>query len=116
MSPFITGSRCYGTPNEDSDIDLVLRVSIDDAFVLIAHSDDPPPDAVLEHYGVDGLKTVRYGELNLLLCANDSTFHAWKVGTDACREKREKLGRPLTRVEAIEIFQAVFKIFQDAKA
>jgi len=113
MNSFITGSRCYGTPNKDSDIDLVLRVSIDDALTLMDHSDNPTPEYILKHYGIDGLKTVRYGELNLLLCTTDSNFKAWKVGTDACCEYSEKLGRPLTRVEAIEIFQAVFKIFED---
>ena len=50
MNSFITGSRCYGTPNKDSDIDLVLRVSIDDALTLMDHSDNPTPEYILKHY------------------------------------------------------------------
>lgn len=108
MKSFITGSRCYGAPNSYSDIDLVVRMTKDEAEELIAHSDKAPSEANIEKYGIDNLLCIRFGNLNMLICTNDSCFLAWKIGTEKCYKRCEELNRPLSRKEAVAIFTDIF--------
>lgn len=106
MNSFITGSRAYGTPREDSDIDLVIRISEKDALMILDNCDEPPRNALIEHYGLSGLHCIRYGKLNVLMCTSDIYFDAWRMGTHLCAKKGQ-----LSHDEAVEIFQ---KVFQEA--
>ena len=91
MEAFITGSRAYGTPNEESDIDLVVFCSPDDAAKL---------------WDLRGeSQTVRYGRLNLVVFSDTDSgrrnYARWKAVTDELREKA-----PVSRDEAVAAFQA----------
>ena len=88
---FITGSRAYGTPMADSDIDLVVRVTSEEFTALNQLADS-------------GLgESLRFGRLNLILCTEDDKYAAWWRGTrDLVAEK------PVSREVAIEKFKALF--------
>ena len=83
---FITGSRAYGIPRENSDIDLAVVVTEQEARILRNLSDSPR-------------KTV-YGRLNLVLFVNTEDglkrYEAWKRVNDAL-----KLVAPVTKETAI---------------
>lgn len=69
MNAFITGSHAYGTPNKDSDVDLVVRMS--KATLKKLH----------ELSGIKEGEPLRFGNLNLIACTNDLEMAVWKVGT-----------------------------------
>lgn len=91
MDAFITGSRAYGTPREDSDIDLVVFCSAEDAATLWDLRGDS--------------QTVRYGRLNLVVFSDTDSgrrnYARWKAVTDELRERS-----PVSRDEAVTAFQA----------
>lgn len=92
MNAFITGSRTYGKPRPDSDIDLVIRVTPEEADTLreMSQSKGEP---------------VRYGRLNLILCTTDIEYAMWNVGTEQI-----KLRGPHTREEAKEVFDSLRRL------
>jgi hypothetical protein len=97
LKAFLTGSYAYGTPHEDSDIDLVVLISQDDLNRLASFDLDSyysrygkTPDS---HYG-------RFGNLNLLCVTTELEYNIWLDGTKELVAKR-----PVTRDEAVETFQ-----------
>lgn len=100
MKAFLTGSRVYGNPNDDSDIDLVIRV------------DRETKEKLIELAG--GGSVVRFGKLNLLICATDQEYWAWQDGTEELVERlNEKLERT-EREEAITVFKGYRELYQVA--
>ncbi len=97
MKSFVTGSRAYGTPRADSDIDLVVLVDGPDCQMLCdmaaAQNDLGSPGG--EHYE-DG-RALRFGNLNLLCITNPNHFDVWRRGTDEL-----KAMAPVTREKAVE--------------
>lgn len=89
---FITGSRVYGTPNDTSDVDLVVLL----------------PSAVIEtlrNYSEDK-HTLRFGKLNVLALDESQAEHVefyqkWETVTNGLIERK-----PVTRDEAIEARRA----------
>lgn len=91
----ITGSRVYGTPREDSDVDLVLKITASE-FEILRQLADPQDE---EDTPYNGLPHIRFGRLNIIPCIHQATYTAWKRGTRnliACR--------PVTRDEAVHEF------------
>jgi len=89
MKAFITGSRAYGTPREDSDLDLVILVDEITKVVLRAVS------------GVPEDKSVRFGQLNLVILTSAEKFNLWQSVTNALVAKG-----PVTHDEAVAAFRA----------
>lgn len=84
IDSFATGSRVYGTPKEDSDLDLV---------VLLECSSD------IWKFAEPG-STCRFGKLNLVTFEDKDNFERWRKIT------KELIARsPVTRDEAIKAFQ-----------
>lgn len=83
---FITGSRAYGVPREDSDIDLAVVVSEHEAKLLRSLS--------------DSTRKIVFGRLNLILFTNTELglkqYETWKKVNDAL-----KLIAPVTRDVAV---------------
>ena len=96
MNAFLVGSRVYGEPREDSDIDLVVRMSPEDAYQLRRLADPIRQN--------DPMGVVRYGKLNLVVCETDALFEAWVDGFDEVMHEFAKTQNPVTRARAIEIF------------
>lgn len=94
MNAFLVGSRVYGTPREDSDIDLVVRIDHEQAQMIRALADPPK--------GNDPVGVVRFGKLNLIICETDGGYEAWREGMDEVMD--EFRSGPVTRDRAMEIF------------
>jgi hypothetical protein len=91
---FLTGSREYGVPRDDSDVDLVAYCEITTIHKILKKADD------IDDYG-NGSAALRFGDLNLILCSDAGQYEAWKNGTDRCRSASS----PVTRDEAIKIMK-----------
>ena len=91
-SGFITGSRAYGQPNAESDVDLVLFVDGLAAFILTQQSETKEIP-------------VRYGNLNLILCHSEEEYDAWEKFTQDMIEKARTTGVPVSSDEAKEVFR-----------
>lgn len=96
MNAFITGSRAYGSPRPNSDIDLVIRVDSRTRLMLETLSDNPKTDKY-------GSVIVRFGRLNLLLCETDEEFATWVVGTNKMLVDKRK-GISTNRDDAKNLF------------
>jgi hypothetical protein len=96
--PFLTGSRAYGLPRPNSDVDLVLYLDEDDLTKLGIQADQVIDDAELEDmYGQAYTTSLRFGNLNLICCTDDMVFEAWRIIT---RELKQKA--PVPRDFAVE--------------
>lgn len=89
MKAFLTGSRVYGTPTEDSDIDLVIYCESSTKEKLIELSDS-------------GKMPCMFGKLNIIFATNESQYSAWK---EACQECKEL--SPLPKETAFKIHDRI---------
>jgi len=96
ISSFITGSRIYGSPTSNSDLDLVILVSKDEAEIIKKHADankNLGDDKVYaRHEHDDDILICRYGILNLIMFTDARLFNVWQAGTEECIECK-----PVTR-------------------
>jgi predicted nucleotidyltransferase len=95
-TPFLTGSRVYGTPTEDSDVDLVVLTEPETRTALFDVAEEF--DGV-DRYGVTTSSLV-FGGLNLLVETDRRRFLIWKLGTNYLKTQA-----PVTRDEAVEFFR-----------
>jgi predicted nucleotidyltransferase len=92
MNAFVTGSRAYGTPREDSDIDLCVVVGELDYHTLVQWTEDGDTSV--------GNHSLRFGRLNVIVLPPDD-FEAWKEATDELIAMK-----PVTKQKAIEVIEA----------
>jgi hypothetical protein len=76
MRAFITGSRAYGNPRPNSDVDLVVLVDEDTADLLRTASETRGP--------------VRFGRLNLVVCTTEEQYAVWRLGTSQMKTSLNK--------------------------
>lgn len=95
---FITGSRAYGTPKEDSDVDLVIFVSHADAQILRNNADTENYD----YFGDNNneCNSIRYGNLNIIITTSLEKYKAWQAGTTSL-----KAFSPVTREKAVQVLR-----------
>lgn len=84
---FITGSHAYGSPNESSDIDLVVWAVGETRATLEA-----------------GGYPVRFGKLNLILISDEDQWDIWRLGTQALVKLSKARKSPVSRDEAVAFF------------
>lgn len=94
MKSFVTGSRAYGTPTEESDIDLVVLLESEDCFALIAQAE--MNHGPLNGSGGPNDVSLRFGKLNLICLDDPEKFDLWKQATDVLKSRK-----PVTREEAV---------------
>ena len=95
MNAFMTGSHIYGTPTEDSDVDLVILMLPGDGLDF-ANLFQAEIERGKNNY--PGAQFTQ-GKLNIILCTDIEQFEIWEQGT------RELQGRrPVAREEAKEHF------------
>lgn len=88
------GSRIYGTPRSDSDVDMCVLVTEEEARILGDNADEP-----------NGLRPgwgsfpVRYGRLNIIVCTDPDVYARWLAGRDELRRSA-----PVTRDQAKAVF------------
>ncbi len=97
MIPFLTGSRVYGFPKEDSDIDLVCLLSLDQLSAIAPLADNTDDFGSPGGQFYDDGCSLRFGKLNLLVVTEKKHFDVWKQGTDELIAMK-----PVTRDKAIE--------------
>lgn len=98
MKSFLTGSQVYGTPKEDSDIDLVVRISEDDLCILRRLTGTES-----QKYTDMNCQTFRFGKLNLICTGSKDSMRVWKEGTEILSD-RDISGEEITKDKAIEVF------------
>jgi len=86
-APFITGSHAYGSPTENSDIDLVVWAVGETR-------------AKLEVGGYP----IRFGRLNLILISDIDQWDIWKIGTEALVKLSKSRKSAVSRDEAVAFF------------
>lgn len=92
MNAFVTGSRVYSTPREDSDIDLIVLLSSYEDILL------------LEELSELGKQPIKFGRLNLIVTESEARFNCWKEGTEYLKSQK-----PVDRDEAIKYFNGLFE-------
>ena len=120
---FITGSRAYGTPRPDSDLDLVVYLPESlEANLLFDMSDDSDgvevPDlnnmeetvtrlleVIPDEYG--DTHTVRFGKLNLVVLRTRTEYDIWRMVKDRLVAKRRKKGIATSREDAVKLLQSL---------
>lgn len=96
----VTGSRAYGTPRPDSDLDLVVLLAPDDvARVVEALEIEVPEDKAGQFYPT---LQVKLGKLNLIMETDVDRFHVWRKGTRVLKGMA-----PVTREQAVDTFKAM---------
>ncbi len=106
MRSFMTGSRVYGTPRPDSDVDLVVLVSPEDAAILGDNNQDTRGSA----------QTLQYGNLNLIALIDDvdgngrKQFDIWRTVTDSLIKRA-----PVTKEEAVKAFDEAGRTFSNVR-
>lgn len=104
---FLTGSHVYGTPGPESDIDLVVRVSSQEAEKLQEQADKV---CGRQYKNLDeNLVILRFGKLNLICCITNNQLSAWREATEAALDESTLRGHPLKKKEVVPIFQRIFK-------
>lgn len=89
---FITGSRAYGVPREDSDLDLVIYCDPETARALWALSQQQHPET----------KKLLLDNVNLVVTTEPEQYAAWERGTEALKSKPV----PADRATAVEVMKA----------
>lgn len=102
MNSFITGSRKYGAPTKDSDVDLVIEVSETDFDILALNATE-----VAEYGRYGGARHLRYGNLNIICPPTPRQLAAWRLGTDNLVKRTVDEGRRMSRDEARDHFKAL---------
>lgn len=107
----LTGSRVYGTPRPDSDVDLVVYAGNGD-FGLVEMIADKIAVQVPNYgdYGSDTL-CLRFGKLNLILESDYAKFASWRDGTAQLKARA-----PVTREEAVAHFKKLFACVEAERA
>lgn len=99
---FVTGSYRYGSPTEQSDIDLVVY-GVSDAQALEyvgGWSSD------YEHHRQVSLK---FGKLNMIVCKDEKLFEAWRVATERAVKKMSIIGcKMMTKSYVKRLFRETF--------
>ena len=108
---FVTGSRAYGTPRKDSDIDLVVFVTeadlkrLQDFCELSGHEQ---AELDVEYISAGGTP-LRFGELNLLCVTDERKYNVWRKGTVELKRRVKRKGKSQSREHAIEFFRQLRK-------
>ncbi len=97
MLAFITGSRAYGTVKPSSDVDLVIRCTLEMKQLLQKLSD--------KIVGLAGEQlTIRFGKCNIIACTTDEEFAVWRIGTT---QMKNSVARPYDKIAAKQVLDTL---------
>lgn len=92
---FLTGSRVYGTPKEDSDLDMVILIEEEEERDYILALKDNP-----------NAKMTMFGNINLIVVKSEDEYYAWKSATELLESKK-----PVTKKKAKETIKNNLETF-----
>lgn len=113
MKAFVTGSQVYGTPTQDSDIDLVVHVESKSFDLIYSIVFDQTNNEIEVDYELDegeiGHQSMRikFGKLDLILVSSRKLFNAWKKGTNYLKSRK-----PVTRAQACHYLTCLRKFIE----
>lgn len=110
MIAILTGSYAYGTPREDSDVDIAILVSDSVKKILKSKADKVNGSMSYGHEIECGL-SLHFGKLNMMVFTEQAFFDLWEEGT-----KRLKARGPVTREQAVEEFERLRKQYHYEQA
>lgn len=93
----LTGSHVYGFPNEDSDVDLVIRCDLETATRITELVSGRRPGDV-----ISVPNSVRVNRLNLIFATSPRQMAYWIEATEKCAAKG-----PMLRIDCVKIFGKV---------
>lgn len=82
LPAFITGSRAYGIPEMDSDLDLVVFMTPETYETLTRFTDNVVGHGESATMDEAGMGSLKFGELNIIPVTNEAIYKAWKQGTE----------------------------------
>lgn len=100
LMAFITGSHAYGTPTSDSDIDVVVFMSVGEAEKLTALHKAANAGRLQKHTAESGglhSQSLRFGPLNLIVVTDRKWYESWRSVTRNLAEQARDLivaGKP----------------------
>lgn len=97
MHSFLTGSRVYGKPRPDSDIDLCTLVSYRDMREIMSATQHDHTGSAMPHS-----ISLKFGQLNLILTCDPRCFAEWQMATRDLWD-----ARPVSLEDAIKHFQKI---------
>jgi predicted nucleotidyltransferase len=97
---FLTGSRAYGVPREDSDIDLVVYI---DPSELTKLAEALGTDVNDDNSYAPSMSVVE-GRLNLVIVSEPEEYDTWLAVTDSLKKQA-----PVSKEQAVEAFQKALK-------
>ena len=118
MNSFLTGSYAYGIPNDKSDVDIVVLLSVTHIKLLMKHADKVTNKERAQTSDFDGTlssASLRFGKLNLICCTTKEQYECWKEGTEelirqsVMREREFGDETKITREKACEYFKKLRK-------
>lgn len=111
MNAFLTGSRKYGTPRDDSNVDLVILTDGVSLHKLSELADDAEEHKSPGYGALPRGKSLRFGKLNLIAVTDPVLYATWVVGTEQLwQKKQEAIGYPKgwpTRDEAKKVLEGL---------
>lgn len=103
MEIIFTGSRVYGVPRQESDLDIVILCNATEYDMLRSvHVRNDEDGHVL--YPEGGGLNLRFGNLNIIATTDEAMFAAWKEGTQFLKDMKYYDG-PVTRDKAIAVLE-----------
>lgn len=98
---FLTGSRVYGTPRPDSDIDMCVLLDRSEFCKLLAIADNERQDHEKVYEDTDDV-AYKFGNLNMICFHDLEVFDAWRRGTEQLKAEK-----PVTRARAKEVLHGL---------
>lgn len=96
MRAFLTGSRAFGTPTPESDVDVVVLMDKPEMAKLVSQAEESERSG---DYG-NG-QSLRFGRLNLIVVNTEEQFGLWRDSTDECLAMK-----PVSKEAAAQLFRS----------
>ena len=103
---FVTGSRAYGAPRDDSDLDVVCVATDELLSLAVLESETHSTNKDIKYNGLRDAQC-RFGKLNLIM-TDIHGYDIWRAGTLLLQAEASSVpGNAIPRKRAVEIFDAL---------
>ncbi len=109
ITGFLTGSRVYGQPRDDSDLDLCMLVTQRELELLREVAESADDGDLTEQY--DNARVLRFGKLNVVCFVHnqhENEFLSFALGTEKMRHS--KVVYQPNRDQAVVVIQSLIGV------